>query len=71
MTEGIRIWPRGARVEVYDGDRGRWCPGTVQETGQTRMGLMVMVKSDHEFEEDLPLIWGVPFTESRQLIRRA
>lgn len=59
----------GDRVEVWDGDRNRWCPGTVQQwwTAQALTEAKVphgarvlVVKSDNEFEGHLPLTWAIP-----------
>lgn len=71
-------YQEGARVEVYDADRERWCPGTVQSTWhQTAItdgpGIplddVIVVKSDDEFEYDLPLTWAVPAPAADRLIR--
>lgn len=67
----------GDRVEVFDGDRDRWCPGVVQQwwTAQDLADAKVpaqrvlVVKSDDEFEYDLPLTWGIP-DNGLHLVRR-
>lgn len=58
-----------ARVEVFDPDRDRWCPGTVQGTEQTAMGSILVVRSDSEIEYDLPLLWAVPIRAVDALVR--
>lgn len=67
----------GARVEVYDGDRMRWCPGTVQSTelaadrtSAVELGDLIVVRSDSEIEHGLPLTFVVPVTAADKLIRR-
>jgi hypothetical protein len=62
-------YEEGARVEVYDPDHGRWCPGTVEGITQTSMGSITVVKSDDLFEHDLPLLWAVPVRAVDTLVR--
>lgn len=65
----MTTYDEGARVEVYDPDRGRWCPGTVQDVAETSPDNLVVVRSDAEFEGDLPLLWAVPVRALDDLVR--
>lgn len=82
MTEptkaGVTEYAAGERVEVLDRDKGRWCAGTVMSWWNRQDSLperppdarMLIVKSDNEFEGDLPLTWGVPIEAVDDLVRR-
>lgn len=76
-TEKDAPYAEGDRVEVYDGDRGRWCPGVVQSVWNkveffappALSSRIMVVRSDDEFEGDLPLMWGVPIEAVSTLVR--
>lgn len=52
----------GDRVEVWDGDVGRWVPGVIDGVGTLgNLGAVWSVKTDTTFE-GLPLTYGVPWS---------
>jgi len=69
MESEIQIYAAGDRVEVYDEDRRKWCAGTVETYGRTPMGLMYAVRADDEFENELPVVFGVIAAHEAELMR--
>jgi hypothetical protein len=67
----------GDRVEVFDGDRERWCSGVVQSVWNRteffpppkKYDRVMVVMSDSEVEYGLPLMWAVPAEAVGQLVR--
>ena len=64
-----QIYAAGDRVEVYDEDLSKWSRGTVETFGRTPMGLMYAVRADDEFENDLPVVWGILASAEPTLMR--
>lgn len=67
--EGWEIYTAGDRVEVYDEEKRKWSRGTVETFGRTPMGHMYAVRADDEFENDLPVVWGILASAEPQLMR--